>query len=171
MPFFLLTASSSFIFWFKGAAKTISRPLKEYRKQSQNVWLQAHTYTSLLLFSFFFPSLFYYFYLSSLFFYLSLLYINSRNSDPGSHSRGSSPLPTNCGSCLALISQKGFSPYFRRQLTSNCAYPHARCSHLAAGSYFFFAKICSKSHHGCTVLHQHYIATCISLANSPIRRL
>ena len=52
----------------------------------------------------------------------SLPPINSRNSDPGSHSRLFSP-PTQYGSCLAFLSRQDFSSFFPRRLASNCAYP------------------------------------------------
>ena len=63
-----------------------------------------------------------FFSISSIFFALlfSLPPINSRNSDPGSHSRLFSP-PTHYGSCLAFLPREDFSSFFPRRLASNCA--------------------------------------------------
>ena len=55
---------------------------------------------------------------SPLFFSLPL--INSRNSDPGSHSRLSPP-PPHYGSCFAFLSRQDFSSFFPRRLGSNCS--------------------------------------------------
>ena len=75
----------------------------------------------------------------------SLPPINSRNSDPESHSRLFSP-PTHCGSCLAFLKREDFSSFFPRRLASNCAYPRPRT--LSAVDPFVFLQINSKSRHG-----------------------
>ena len=64
----------------------------------------------------FFPTLFF-----GLLFSLSLLF-NSRNSDPGSHSRLFPPR-IYYGSCLEFLSRENFSSFFPPRLASNCAYP------------------------------------------------
>ena len=86
--------------------------------QQQHRYKAAATAAAALYFFFFFFSI--PFIIFALLF--SLPPINSRNSDPGSHSRLFSP-PTHYGSCLAFLSRENFSSFFPRRLASNCAYP------------------------------------------------
>ena len=47
----------------------------------------------------------------------------SSNSDPGSYSGPSFPLPTSYGVCLLFSSREELNIFFLRRLASNCAYP------------------------------------------------
>ena len=54
--------------------------------------------------------------------------IDSRDSDPGSHSRLFHPPPPDYGTRLAFLSREDISTLLPRRLASNFAYPSHRCS-------------------------------------------